>query len=293
MDDEEVQDASLDDSDSGVASDEEAKVDPEIEVRVLEFLNTCTLQQLTDTTRFLAEDVEIMIQSRPFKTLHDAEAVSKSKIGKTGRKGKANPIGEKIVGRCTAMFASMDAVKMLSTRCDEISKPVVEEMQKWGVNVFGKSKDGKESKGDEDSKDDEDCGFHITSLDSSEISQPDSGLGSPSSGVASNNGDDNDDVNDTTVKRKRNVQLLKKPSMMAEDFTLKDYQVVGFNWLALMCRFDVSAILADDMGLGKTCQVISLLSYLIENGRPGPHIVVCPSSTLENWCREFEKFSPG
>jgi SWI/SNF-related matrix-associated actin-dependent regulator 1 of chromatin subfamily A len=46
------------------------------------------------------------------------------------------------------------------------------------------------------------------------------------------------------------------------------------------------------MGLGKTCQVISFLSHLLKIGKRGPHLVVCPSSTLENWAREFQRFSP-
>ena len=51
-------------------------------------------------------------------------------------------------------------------------------------------------------------------------------------------------------------------------------------------------ILADEMGLGKTCQVIAFLTHLVETGHPGPHLVVCPGSTLENWLREFQRFSP-
>jgi len=46
------------------------------------------------------------------------------------------------------------------------------------------------------------------------------------------------------------------------------------------------------MGLGKTCQVIAFLTHLVEQGNNGPHLVVCPGSTLENWLREFQKFSP-
>jgi SWI/SNF-related matrix-associated actin-dependent regulator 1 of chromatin subfamily A len=79
---------------------------------------------------------------------------------------------------------------------------------------------------------------------------------------------------------------------MAESAMLKDYQVVGLNWLALMYRHGLSGILADEMGLGKTCQVIAFLTHLVEIGHSGPHLVVCPGSTLENWLREFQKFSP-
>jgi SWI/SNF-related matrix-associated actin-dependent regulator of chromatin subfamily A member 5 len=46
-------------------------------------------------------------------------------------------------------------------------------------------------------------------------------------------------------------------------------------------------------GLGKTLQSISFLAYLKHyRDIPGPHLVVVPKSTLQNWSREFEKWSP-
>jgi SWI/SNF-related matrix-associated actin-dependent regulator 1 of chromatin subfamily A len=46
------------------------------------------------------------------------------------------------------------------------------------------------------------------------------------------------------------------------------------------------------MGLGKTCQVIAFISHLKQQNVPGPHLIVVPGSTLENWLREFQRFSP-
>src|SRR5699024_7916361 len=52
-------------------------------------------------------------------------------------------------------------------------------------------------------------------------------------------------------------------------------------------------ILADEMGLGKTLQTISFLGYLrYVCDIPGPHLVAVPKSTLDNWKREFEKWTP-
>ena len=45
-------------------------------------------------------------------------------------------------------------------------------------------------------------------------------------------------------------------------------------------------------GLGKTLQTISFLSYLKHyRDISGPHLVVVPKSTLQNWSREFEKWT--
>eukprot|EP00262_Sarcandra_glabra_P002084 TRINITY_DN1233_c1_g1_i2.p1 TRINITY_DN1233_c1_g1~~TRINITY_DN1233_c1_g1_i2.p1 ORF type:complete len:740 (+),score=133.64 TRINITY_DN1233_c1_g1_i2:255-2474(+) len=75
---------------------------------------------------------------------------------------------------------------------------------------------------------------------------------------------------------------------------LKPYQLVGVNFLLLLYKKHIGgAILADEMGLGKTIQAITyltLLNYL--DNDPGPHLVVCPASLLENWEREFKKWCP-
>ncbi|KAF9518677.1 hypothetical protein BS47DRAFT_226715 [Hydnum rufescens UP504] len=83
-----------------------------------------------------------------------------------------------------------------------------------------------------------------------------------------------------------------QPKTLASGTCLKDYQLLGVNWLSLLHRKNLSCILADEMGLGKTVQVISFLAHLKEQGNKGPHLVIVPSSTLENWGREFEKFAP-
>jgi len=47
-------------------------------------------------------------------------------------------------------------------------------------------------------------------------------------------------------------------------------------------------------GLGKTLQTISFLGYLkFHQGTAGPHLIVVPKSTLNNWAREVEKWVPG
>ncbi|XP_059655235.1 protein CHROMATIN REMODELING 19 isoform X2 [Cornus florida] len=75
---------------------------------------------------------------------------------------------------------------------------------------------------------------------------------------------------------------------------LKPYQLVGVNFLLLLNRKRIGgAILADEMGLGKTIQAITYLTLLnhLDND-PGPHLVVCPASVLENWERELKKWCP-
>ena len=88
-------------------------------------------------------------------------------------------------------------------------------------------------------------------------------------------------------------QFLGQPSLLANSVTLKEYQLLGVNWLNLLYNKKLSCILADEMGtrssaicsairlqghpgLGKTVQVISFFAMLKERGIRGPHLVVVP-----------------
>jgi SWI/SNF-related matrix-associated actin-dependent regulator of chromatin subfamily A member 5 len=74
---------------------------------------------------------------------------------------------------------------------------------------------------------------------------------------------------------------------------MRDYQVAGLNWLISLHENGISGILADEMGLGKTLQTISFLGYLRHiMDITGPHLVIVPKSTLDNWAREFAKWTP-
>ncbi|ETN41555.1 uncharacterized protein HMPREF1541_03491 [Cyphellophora europaea CBS 101466] len=74
---------------------------------------------------------------------------------------------------------------------------------------------------------------------------------------------------------------------------MRDYQVAGLNWLISLHENGISGILADEMGLGKTLQTISFLGYLRHIcDITGPHLVAVPKSTLDNWAREFKKWTP-
>lgn len=75
--------------------------------------------------------------------------------------------------------------------------------------------------------------------------------------------------------------------------TMRDYQIAGLNWLISLHENGISGILADEMGLGKTLQTISFLGYLRHIfDITGPHLVIVPKSTLDNWKREFAKWTP-
>ena len=70
---------------------------------------------------------------------------------------------------------------------------------------------------------------------------------------------------------------------------LREYQLVGFEWLTRLAANNLGGILADEMGLGKTVQA---LAFLRAHQGDGPALVVCPTSLVTNWENEARKFTP-
>ncbi|MFE6224865.1 DEAD/DEAH box helicase [Streptomyces sp. NPDC057854] len=88
------------------------------------------------------------------------------------------------------------------------------------------------------------------------------------------------------------VREVPQPAALAA--TLRDYQLRGLNWLHRMTSLGLGGCLADDMGLGKTITLIALhLHRQGEAATADPTLVVCPTSLMGNWQREFERFAPG
>ena len=72
------------------------------------------------------------------------------------------------------------------------------------------------------------------------------------------------------------------------DLILKKYQKTGSSWL----QEGHERILADDMGLGKSLQTINALLDKFYKLEIKNFIIVCPSTLIENWKREFIKWTP-
>ncbi|XP_031635008.1 chromatin-remodeling complex ATPase chain Iswi-like [Contarinia nasturtii] len=90
-----------------------------------------------------------------------------------------------------------------------------------------------------------------------------------------------------------NVFRFEESPPYIENGEMRDYQIRGLNWMISLYENGINGILADEMGLGKTLQTISLIGYLKTLKKVnGPHIVIVPKSTLQNWMNEFSKWCP-
>ncbi|KAG1371170.1 chromatin-remodeling ATPase INO80 [Cocos nucifera] len=109
-------------------------------------------------------------------------------------------------------------------------------------------------------------------------------------------------ADDSSIAGSSNIDLLNPSTMPVKSTvqtpelfkgTLKEYQLRGLQWLVNCYEQGLNGILADEMGLGKTIQAIAFLAHLAEEKNIwGPFLVVAPSSVLNNWADEIDRFCP-
>eukprot|EP00762_Andalucia_godoyi_P001607 ANDGO_00271.mRNA.1 putative ATP-dependent DNA helicase CHR23 len=93
------------------------------------------------------------------------------------------------------------------------------------------------------------------------------------------------------MHRKQEVVSVQPACLVGGE--LKGYQIASLQWMVSLYNNNINGILADEMGLGKTIQTISLVAYLREKKNVnGPHLIVVPLSTFENWMQEFTLWLP-
>jgi len=92
------------------------------------------------------------------------------------------------------------------------------------------------------------------------------------------------------LKRPEKIRAIGEP----EGFIgkLRPYQKKGLAWLSFLQSVGLGACLADDMGLGKTIQTLALIQQQIDYGENRPVLLICPTSVVNNWKKEAEKFTP-
>mgnify|MGYP001211917046 CR=1 FL=1 len=106
-------------------------------------------------------------------------------------------------------------------------------------------------------------------------------------------GYDDSELDLVDIQDEVDTGFFKKSPNYIKEGKLRDYQIQGLNWLVALHKNKLNGILADEMGLGKTLQTISFLGYLRHVAKiDGPFLVIAPKSTLDNWRREFAKWTP-
>ncbi|KAG5648487.1 hypothetical protein DXG03_003098 [Asterophora parasitica] len=225
--------------------------------RALEYFNTTGAEALQELTGCTPAQSETILKLRPFNSIDDLT----TKLGQGKKKIGPSGISPRMFEECQTILEGYGEVDNILADCEKIGATLRAAIATWTTTpLSGKGKEKEDSATSSTSSSDDGAVSLVT-------------LGP----LKTQNSKD---------------YLVAQPSLLSETVQLKEYQLLGVNWLNLLYRRKLSCILADEMGLGKTIQVISFLAFLKEKGNRGPHLVVVPSSTLENWCREFARFAP-
>ncbi|MGP6188492.1 MAG: DEAD/DEAH box helicase [Vulcanimicrobiaceae bacterium] len=92
------------------------------------------------------------------------------------------------------------------------------------------------------------------------------------------------------MRGERTLEPIAPPAGLRAQ--LRPYQLRGYGWLHFLTSAGFGACLADDMGLGKTIQTLALVARDWEAAPGEPVLLVCPTSVIENWNREAQRFAP-
>ena len=108
---------------------------------------------------------------------------------------------------------------------------------------------------------------------------------------------ENDDIKQGARFKQLVSQLFSPEELEFEmpkqlNATLRPYQETGVKWLKTLDYYGFGGVLADDMGLGKTLQTIGYVTSCLEENKGDRFLIICPSSVLFNWQKEFETFAP-
>lgn len=201
-----------------------------------------------------------IIELRPFTSVEDLNI----KLGQGKKKAGPAGISPRMFEDSAAIFEGYGRVDSILEDCEGIGAELRKEIASW---THSRSTKGKQRELAENSRDSsasaEDGAITITHV--------------------------------ALPPHKLKYYMTSQPSSLQPGVVLKEYQMIGVNWLSLLYQKRLSCILADEMGepsfvamhvcvilmspgqgLGKTVQVISFFAHLKERGRDGPHLIVVP-----------------
>ncbi len=100
---------------------------------------------------------------------------------------------------------------------------------------------------------------------------------------------------DAAARQNRSLRMERAPLPADVAARLRPYQRDGVDWLYFLENNGFCGVLADEMGLGKTVQTLIWLQLprCAPDAAGRPALVVCPTSLVDNWGAEAERFAPG
>ncbi|GAA5844214.1 hypothetical protein JCM11251_006718 [Rhodosporidiobolus azoricus] len=232
------------------------------EAIAVEFFNDGTKEQLMELAGCNATQATLTMKLRPFATANDFRTRTRKQKG----------VGNNMMDTYLEVISGMSEVDKVLDECEQIGRELSAVMSIWASGAAASSTSEATRPGATMAND---VGLDLVAISEETIATR------------------VDTSQDPRVKQAFADFIRRQPEGVPDNIKLKDYQMLGVNWLNLLYKRGTSCILADEMGLGKTAQVIALLAHLkATDPNDGPHLVIVPSSTLDNWMREFSVFAP-
>lgn len=225
------------DSEAEVEDDENSedgrkheRIESNDEIRALNYLNTTSregIQELTgmflsielfprsNLTPFegcTSKQADTVISLRPFESVDDLNV----KLGQGKKKAGPAGISPRLFEDCTEIFKGYGAVDSILEECESIGAHLRSTIASWSL-PYDKGKERAD----------------------------------PSAGFSDEFQDGSISLRSLSSLRPQKVKdhLTEQPSILSADVRLKEYQLLGVNWLNLLYRNSLSCILADEMGM--------------------------------------------
>ena len=223
-----ISDSDQSDSDDEAGQSQSPPVN-ETERGALDFLNTANTESLQELTGKISdiqlqpgftelssgcnsEQADKIVSLRPFISVDDVNV----KLGQGRKKAGLAGISPRLFEDCQRVLGGYGAVDSVLEKCERIGASLRAAIASWSADsVNGKGK-GKE-----------DTSKNMSSV----VDDAEEGSLSLKS-----------------VKLATKEYFAKQPAMLTPGVMLKDYQLLGINWLHLLYKKEYSCILADEMG---------------------------------------------
>jgi SWI/SNF-related matrix-associated actin-dependent regulator 1 of chromatin subfamily A len=221
------------DSDEDERTNKRGRIDITNESRALDYFNTAgaeALQELTGMFKILCywpctnsfptgcspEQANAIIRLRPFASADDLNI----KLGQGRKKMGPTGISPRMFEDCQAIFEGYGEVDSILEDCEQIGADLRAAIATWTTTPAeaGKGKAKEEEVLSSLADGVEDGALSFVSFSPSRNQKP-------------------------------KDYLLTQPTLLSETVQLKDYQLLGVNWLHLLYRSNLSCILADEMGM--------------------------------------------
>lgn len=219
----------------------------ELARRALGIFNGSDETSLTELLNCTPEQAKAVIALRPYASADEFEHKLRKVL--TKGKGRGVSVPTRMFDECQDQLRGYHAVDTLVEQCERTGNSLRAVLDMWSQHNAAQPPPGTRTPENE-----REAALHLVA-----VAPP---------------------VNDEIARRAAMKDYIsKQPALVREEYTLKDYQMLGLNWLNLLYSRRLSCILADEMGAcaGRPPRsVVSDFSCRSWEDHPG-HFILCVS----------------